>query len=416
MHSWCASSDDYRLGIDAFKQGRYEEARQLFVRVYDAGGREPTLFYNLGSAEFKLGDYSAARRSFEAIAKDPKWGALAQYNLGLIEDKVGNVDRAQQHYRVAYDAAQSDKLKELAARKISQPEADHDVEDWFGLVSLGAGYDDNVVLLNDQALVDVSNEADYFAEAFASASRFVQGNAERGWRADAVAYYRGYSDLNDFDYGSATLGMTYNTMTPTAQWQFGGRANAQFVGGDAYTASATSRVQFLRPVGAYRVRARNDVTYVEGADHYSYLTGWQNRTSIQIDRRIGGYSLRAAYEFEWNDRRDSTTPTEFFSYSPIWHRFHAAATHTFTDALELELRATYELSRYADDNVEIDSSGALVKAARDDDRVAAALRLTYHPWDSWNVFGEFAYSNNSSKFSEYEYTDNQVMLGVERPF
>ncbi len=153
MHSWCASNDDYRLGIDAFKQGRYEEARQLFVRVYDAGGREPTLFYNLGSAEFKLGDYSAARRSFQTIANDPKWGALAEYNLGLIEDKLGNVDRAQQHYRVAYDAAQSDKLKELAARKIGQPEADHDNDDWFGLVSLGAGYDDNVVLLNDQSLV-----------------------------------------------------------------------------------------------------------------------------------------------------------------------------------------------------------------------------------------------------------------------
>src|SRR4030095_16247445 len=110
--------------------------------------------------------------------------------------------------------------------------------------------------------------SDYFAKVLGSASGFVQGNVERGWRADVVGYYRGYSDLNDFDYGSTTFGMTYNTLLPTVQLQLGARANAQFVGGDAYTASATGRAQILRPIGEYRMRARNDVTYVDGADHF----------------------------------------------------------------------------------------------------------------------------------------------------
>ena len=50
-----------------------------------------------------------------------------------------------------------------------------------------------------------------------------------------------------------------------------------------------------------------------------------------------------------------------------------------------------------------------------DNRVIASLRLTYHPFESWGLFGEYAYSNNSSEFSTYEYTDNQFMFGVERP-
>jgi hypothetical protein len=79
-------------------------------------------------------------------------------------------------------------------------------------------------------------------------------------------------------------------------------------------------------------------------------------------------------------------------------------------------RATYAFSRHGDDNVEQQPDGSVSVAARDDDRVIASLRVTYHPLGSWNVFGEYAYSNNSSNFSEYEYTDNQVMLGVERPF
>ena len=223
-------------------------------------------------------------------------------------------------------------------------------------------------------------------------------------------------DLNDFDYGSTTFGMTYNTMEPTVQWQFGARANAQFVGGDAYTTSAIARAQILRPIGVYRLRVRNDASYVDGADHFSYLTGWQDRISIQIDRRIGDYALRAANEFEWNDRHDSTTSTQFFSYSPIWYRLYASAVRTIGDALDVEVRATYEFSRYDDENVEVLSNGEVKTDARDDDRATASLRVTYHPFESWDVFGEYAYSNNSSRFSEYQYTDNQVMLGVERPF
>jgi hypothetical protein len=412
------ADDDYRSGVLAFRQGHYEDARDRFTRAYHAGAREPTLLYNLGSTQFKLGDYTAAAQSFERIAGDPKWGPLAQYNLGLIDDKLGNTAAAQRRYRAAYDAAPSGKLKDLAALKITElpaSPADDDGE-WFGIVSLGGGYDDNVVLLNDQSLVEVSNESDYFAEVLGSASGFVQGNVERGWRADIVGYYRGYRDLSDFDYGSTTFGMTYNTMKRTSQLQFGARAHAQFVGGDAYTTAATGRAQILRPIGAYRLRARNDVSYVDGADHFTYLTGWQDRVSIQIDRRFGDYALRGGYEFEWNDRRDSTTSTQFFSYSPIWNRFYAAVVRTFEDAFELEARTTYEFSRYDDDNVEVLPSGAVKTDPRDDNRVIASLRLTYHPFESWGLFGEYAYSNNSSEFSTYEYTDNQFMFGVERPF
>ena len=60
----------------------------------------------------------------------------------------------------------------------------------------------------------------------------------------------------------------------------------------------------------------------------------------------------------------------------------------------MEVRATYEFSRYDDENVEVLSSGEVKTAARDDDRATASLRVTYHPFDSWGVFGEYAYSNN----------------------
>jgi hypothetical protein len=410
-------ADAYHLGIDAFKQGRYEAARDYFVAAYDSGRHDPTLLYNLGAAQYKLGDYPAAYESFDQIRDDPTWGALALYNLGLIDEKRHDDASAQRHFRAAYETAQSDKLKQLAASKIVAPQnATQDKSNWFGVASLSAGYDDNVVLLNDQSLVSVSNQQDYFSEAFASASGFVSGDVNRGWRADFSGYYRGYRDQSDYDYGGAATGLTYNRVTGNSQWQLGARADAEFVGGDAYTASGSLRAQLLRTIGEFGLRIRNEATYVDGASNYGYLTGWQDRLGIQIARAFGTNALRLGYELELNDRRDDSTATEFFSYSPTWNRFYAAATTSFSDAFDVRLRADYELSRYRDKNVQVNPDGSVSIAARDDDRYSASLRATYHASGKWDVFGEYQYANNSSKFSEYEYNDNQIQIGIERPF
>jgi lipoprotein NlpI len=189
-----AAPKDVQLGVDAFKQGRYEAARDHFSTAYAAGNRSPTLLYNLGSTQFKLGDYAAAHDSFAHIANDPTWGALSLSNLGLIAERQHDADAAQLNFKAAYDAASSDKLRELAAMKLAKSPAEQTAKkkepDWYGIVSLAAGYDDNVVLLNDQSLENVSHKQDYFGEALASASGFVRGDIDHGWRADFSGYYR----------------------------------------------------------------------------------------------------------------------------------------------------------------------------------------------------------------------------------
>jgi tetratricopeptide (TPR) repeat protein len=420
MHlpAWSASTDEYRLGVDAFKQGRYEAARDHFTAAYHAGRRDATLLYNLGSAQFKLGDYQAAYGSFARIANDPTWGPLALYNLGLVDEKLHHEERAQQHFRAAYEAAQSPKLKQLAALKMgtARQSVEPDNDDWFGIASIAGGFDDNVVLLNDQSLQSVSNQQDYFAEALASASSFVTGSVDGGWRADFSGYYRAYRDQTDYDYGVASTALVYNRISGNSQWQLGGKADAQFVGGDAYTASGSLRAQIMRPIGAVILRVRNDIAYVDGASNFGYLTGWQDRLGLQMGGKIGRTALRLGYELELNNRRDDSTATEFFSYSPTWNRFYADATQPFSDAFDLSLRADYQFSRYRDDNVQVNADGSVSIAARDDDRITASLRVTYHPSNTWGVFSEYVYANNSSKFSEYEYDDNQILIGIERPF
>lgn len=415
-----AAPKDVQLGVDAFKQGRYEAAREHFSTAYAAGDRSPTLLYNLGSTQFKLGDYTAARNSFSQVANDPTWGALSLYNLGLIAEKQNDDATAQRNFKAAYDAASSDKLRELAAMKLAvQPAkqtAKKKARDWYGIASLAAGYDDNVVLLNDQSLENVSHKQDYFGEALASASGFVSGDIDRGWRADFSGYYRGYRDQTDYDYGAASGGLAFSRIDANLQWQLGGKVDTQFVGGELYSTSGTLRAQLLRPIGVVSIRLRNDVTYVDGASDFGYLTGWQDRLGLQIYGKQADTSMRVGYELELNDRRDDATPTEFFSYSPTWDRFYASVTQYLTATLDVAVRVEYQFSRYSDDNVQTEPGGAVQVAARDDDRISTSLRTTYHLSEAWDVFGEYTYANNSSKFNDYEYSDNQFAIGIERPF
>jgi tetratricopeptide (TPR) repeat protein len=411
-----AASDDFRLGVEAFKQGRYDAARNYFAAAYAAGTRTPTLLYDLGSAQFKLGDYDAAYDSFSRIADDPTWGALAHYNLGLIEERRADGAAAQRHFQAAYDAARSDKLKQLTAAKLALATPAPTLPNWYGIASLAAGYDDNVVLLNDQSLTSVSHKEDYFTEALTSASGYVLGDINRGWRTDFSGYYRRYRDQTDYDYGAVSAGIAYSRITGGAQWQLGGTGDAQFVGGDPYYTSATMRVVWLRPIGFVSVRLRNDAVYIDGASHFGYLTGWQDRFGVQLYGKHGPSSVRVGYELELNDRRDDSTPTEFFSYSPTWNRFYADAMRSLTDAVDLDLRIEYQFSRYADKNVQTNPDGTVQVDARDDDRFTTALRATYHLSADWDVYAEYSYANNSSKFNEYEYDDNQFVIGIERPF
>ena len=308
-------------------------------------------------------------------------------------------------------------MKQLAESKLAAlPTAAAETRDWFGIASIAAGYDDNVVLLNDQSLQSVSNQDDYFSEALAGASRFISGDVKRGWRTDFSGYYRKYADQSDYDFGSASTGLVYNRISGSTQWQLGGKAEAQAVGGDAYTASGTLRGQLLRSLGPVSVRLRNDTAYVDGASSFGYLTGWQNRLSVQFARTIGPTALRFGYELELNNRRDDSTATEFFSYSPTWNRIYADATRALSDAFDVGVRTEYQISSYRDDNVQVLADGSIKTAARDDDRISASIRLTYHASPNWGVFGEYSYSNNASNFAEYEYDDNQIMIGIERPF
>jgi hypothetical protein len=421
---WAAASERYHAGISAFKASDYSQALEHFAAARRAGMTSPTLHYNLGATHYKLGHYRLAAAEFSRIGEDPKWGALAQYNLGLIAAKMGEPDEAQRHFRIARREATSAKLTSMADAKLApsspslhastlHPSTGAAEPAWMSYLSLGTGYDDNVILADDSTLAAVSGEDDYFVELAAYTSGYVAGDFADGWRLDLGGNYRGHSDLDDFDFGTGSVAAMYNRLVGSWHVQAGARGALQLAGGDHYTTGATIRARAYRRFGDVGLRLTNDLALIEGASNFDYLSGTQNRLTVEFIRQMTQARVRGGYQFELNDRDDLTLTNEFFSYSPTRHGIFGAVEMPFSERLVGEARADFQTSDYADDNVEIELDDSVTQAARDADRLSATLRLAFQLSRKWQVFGEYQYSDNSSNIDRYSYNSSRYKLGIE---
>jgi tetratricopeptide (TPR) repeat protein len=413
-------ADSVQRGVDAFNARQYERALELFSAAYDAGIRTPTLRYNLGIVYLRLARYDESLEHLREVEDDPTWGALAHYNMGLIEERRGHISLALSHYRLARERAETPRVRQLVTAKLQVLTAsttrEADDEAWRGIISAGSGMDDNVLLLGDDSLAPATSEDDYYVEARAAASRYLRGNFDDGWRLGLGAYYRAYNELDDFNFGAANAGLFHVSMLDAWHLQVGGKAELQFAGGEQFSTAGILGAEATRMFRSWVLRVRDDLSMIEGGSSYAFLSGWQNRTGVDLTRRSRNGRLRFGYELELNDRDDLALGDEYFSYSPMRHKVFADARLELFAQFRVDAHLEYRASRYADANVQANADGSVTTAKRDEDRLAGTLRLEYEFIPSWDVFSEFFYANNDSNFDRYTYDNSQVMIGLERLF
>jgi hypothetical protein len=410
--------DAYAAGLAAARAGEIEAAARHFAEARESGLDTPALAYNLGVVNFRLARWDDASTAFRALLGDPEWRALAYYNMGLIEERRQASVAAQYHFQQAYTLATDDRLKALAASKIPerivQPSTPRQPDRWQGLVSFAGGHDDNVLLAQDQLIETGTDKADQFGEAMAAARRAI-GSADSGLFIDVGAYYRTHLDLDEFDFGTLSAGLTWRR--PVGSWEFstGIKGDLQFSGGDSYANIATQRLQLERSVGTLVWRARNDVSYLSGGSDFDFVTGWRNRTQLQVSNRLPQGRLFVGYELELNDRDDLESGQEFASYSPTAHGPFAGALFELAPRVALDLRGSYRTSRYQDDNRFLDGD-ALVTEARDQDLLSLTVRLDYRLTDRWALWSQYQYSDSASDIDRYDYRSSAYLLGLETAF
>lgn len=381
------AADPFTAGVAEARAGRYAQALEHFLAARAGGDASPQLLFNLGVVYFHLDRLADSRAVFHELAGDPDWAPLARRNLALIESR-----------RQADADAATDRPPAAPA--------------WQGLAWVAAGHDDNVMLANERSVDGVDDLEDQFFEVLAVGRRPLPGPDAR---LDLGFYYRAHRDLDAYDFGALTAGIT--VARPLGNWRLTGglHAELQMADGKRYASVGSVRAQLDRVYGDLAWRLRSDLAFVDAGAEFAYVEGWRSRTQAQASRTLDRGELRLGWELEISDREDLRVDEQFFSFSSWRHGPYAGARLRLTPELDAEARAAMRWSTYRDDNRFL-LDGALIEAPRDQDLLSLELRLTYRLSSRWRLWSQFEWGRSDSALTRYDYRGSRYLLGLETDF
>jgi tetratricopeptide (TPR) repeat protein len=384
-------------GEQAFSAGRYEDALRLFEAARDAGSTGPSGYYNIGVCEYLLRDYGAAEATFATLAREfPAMRELAEYNRGLALRADDNLPDA----RVAFQRAASSSDEKIVALanaqliEIGMPKAAKPAT-WSGYFSGGAGYDDNVALI-DEAILPSSEASSPLAEVLGVLTRDF---GSRPLRLDASAYAVSYPDVRDFDQTALRLALSAEKRIGTwllfvgptlGRSTFDGEGFEELIGGD---------LRLRRSLGAdftFETRAVYDDVGA-GDPRFAYLEGSRSLLRLSLEH-LGTGRVRGSYEIERNDRADPgvTSSRDRWSLSyqqPLLQDWIAEAGFA------------YRTSRYDD-----------ASAPREERLLELSLAVRRRVGRNWLLNVDYQAFDNDSTVDEFTYDGQRVVLGMSRTF
>lgn len=131
-----SSLNDARKANEAFKNGDYELAVQLYRQAIDQNPENPRLYFNLGNALAEAGNTEEAMEvyeQFKSMTEVHDQQALADYNKGKLLSEQENFDEAISHFREALRKNPTDEDArfnyELAQRMKQQQEQQEQQQD-----------------------------------------------------------------------------------------------------------------------------------------------------------------------------------------------------------------------------------------------------------------------------------------------
>lgn len=391
----------FRKGVEAFRNGDYEQARDAFEAARERGLDTAALEYNLGVTYYRLNDYSAAEKHFGKLSQRDRWRPLALYNLGLISEKRNNADAARDYYRQARDTGDA-RVAGLAGEALQRLVSDQPQGQLF--LSMSLGHDSNITLSPD-SLDESTDQSDHFLEAYVTGEYPV----ERDWRLGGTAYLRRFADNNRFN--DTLFQVELSRLHEPGRWhtRTGAQLSPAYLDDEAYQTRYGVFTEGWRSLtGDQTLKLTGEWTGVDGARAFDYLDGWQARLQARWYGPLGGTRLSLGYRLELNDRADLESGDNFLSYSPTRHR--AAATLSWRSGRSWTLRGggRYEYSEYADAH-RIDGETTL----RRDNQIDLFLRGIHDLQAGWQLYGEIQYQDQDSTLDTYTYERNLIQLGVE---
>jgi tetratricopeptide (TPR) repeat protein len=434
---------NHYMGKVFLKQKKYKEAKKYLLNAQKKEPDHAGIAYDIALTDFHTNDYTSAGSLFEDVVDQEPENTLARYYLAMCMFKEGNYSDAAVHFDQASEESSDLKqncyyysgichLKtgrpkdavnnfEYVIRHTNSNEVKTKAEKWLHsaqklekgykpyslYLKLGTRYDDNVQL--EPLDLDVySDESDFASVAFLSGTyNFFKGN-RLGMSVGYDHYQTYYLDISGYDLAacSPNFSATYRinsmsegrfTYTPTFYWVDYGNYMVQ---------------HYFKPEISLKIMPN-----LSGKFSLDYF----GNNNYQIQGRSGqasGVSTDFVYLLQKQDL-SITAGLSYLNNSPVESEFdysdiegRLGTFFTIPWDIQMSVYGKYRLRDFSSTTSSLDDS----KKREDTKYKFAASFSRWFVNDKIALIFEYAFSQNDSNISSYEYRKNAVTLSAATKF
>lgn len=394
-------AEDWEAGKQAFRSGDFRSAIVYFEMARDAGMSGPAVHYNIAVSQYRLRRYEDAGETFSLIAERfPKMRGLAEYNLGLVARRLGRDRQATEHFLRAYELSPDNReIRVLASGELREMQPEVQLASrWRGAIGVRGGYDDNVVLRDENTLSPGSTTDSSMFDVFA----IVEGpwRADGGLRLQASAYLVRYPDAEQFEQTELRAGALYDWRSDDWRIEAGAHAGAGTLGGEDFDREFGGSLRLLRHFGRNAaVDARFIYDEIRDADSlFPGIEGSRQQFDLRYRWYRSGHRIQLRYWMETNDRQDP-------GVSPDRQRYSADYRYQPDRGIGWETGIDFRTSDYEE-----------VVTPREEDLTTLRAALTWRLPADWLTMIEYRQADNDSTDEFFAYDRQQITIGAMKLF
>lgn len=419
----------FALGNNAFKTGDYQTALAHFDRAQQLAGTQvhPTLVYNRAITFHKLRRYVEAINTFKTLfviqqatpKEQQQWAELARYNLGLIAREQGKLDEARHQFNQLQQPGTNPRLQTLAERQLaSMPAKAANVQPQAAskgsvLISMGITRDDNASSLADEISSQLSNAEDSYLHGLAYGHYYLNGNRSEGTKLYGLAQVRRYQEFESFDSQVSGFGLNHEYVTNDWGLEVGGRWLQSQLGNQHLSDQYSLLTRATRSLKTGQWELSYQSNYIDAAQTYNYIEGWQHQLRAAWQWRLGQVSITPALAWETNQREDKKTQQQFYSYSPDILNTSLALRWNINNQWQLYSQADWSDAEFADANTSRDFGGIEKEQKRNYERTQLLLGGRYRFAKYWYLKTEYSSTESDDNFQLYSYDKNLLSIKLD---
>ena len=384
------ADDAFQNGVEHFRAGRYRAALTAFNEAREEGRDDPRLIYNLGVTHFKLAQYREAKRYFQRLLDYPGMASLASYNLGLVALREQRPQDAELWFEQTLQTAEG-QLRDLAAQGLARARQMPLRAALQQFIEINAGYDTEVIGLQDQANFEIFGDEALFTEAIYGLSYDLGPGP---WSFQGGFYALFFDEVADAQLTAANLYLLHERAY--RNWALESRLGLTGVrfGGEAYQANPSLRFSAARSDWTLSYELTENIGLKE---RFENLDGQRHVADISYRHDRGNGFIEIGYSYELNDRRVE-------AFSPRRHQLEARLSVPVFHATDVIARLAWRHSDY--DGTD----------ARTERQTRGSLRLAHYLSRQWEIHGEYRLVDNNTRLETFAYTQNVFSVGIAHAF